>query len=123
MARVRNRREFINITPEVKECLRESGIREGFVLYNAMHITASVFINDDESGLSHLWGDGAVAGNLGLLKRKNQLPSFSWRVQNNSQPFSPRAFNRSNSRVSASESGAASTAFWSSPISVRNCRR
>ena len=45
------RREFINITPEVKECLDESGIQEGFVLCNATHITASVFINDDESGL------------------------------------------------------------------------
>ena len=50
---VRNRREFINITPDVEECLRESGIREGFVLCNAMHITASVFINDDEPGLHH----------------------------------------------------------------------
>jgi len=50
---VRNRREFINITPEVEECLLESGIKEGFVLCNAMHITASVFINDDEPGLHH----------------------------------------------------------------------
>jgi len=50
---VRKRREFINITPEVEECLRESGIKEGFVLCNAMHITASVFINDDEPGLHH----------------------------------------------------------------------
>jgi len=49
----RGRREFINITPQVEEALRESGIREGFVLCNAMHITASVFINDDESGLHH----------------------------------------------------------------------
>ena len=49
----RGRREFINITPEVEEALRESGIKEGFVLCNAMHITASVFINDDESGLHH----------------------------------------------------------------------
>ncbi|MFC1497464.1 secondary thiamine-phosphate synthase enzyme YjbQ [Verrucomicrobiota bacterium] len=48
---VRQRREFINITPEVEQCLNESGIKEGFVLVNAMHITASVFINDDESGL------------------------------------------------------------------------
>ncbi|KPL23088.1 MAG: secondary thiamine-phosphate synthase enzyme, partial [Phycisphaerae bacterium SM1_79] len=47
----RGRREFINITPHVEECLSESGIKEGFVLCNAMHITASVFINDDESGL------------------------------------------------------------------------
>ncbi len=48
-----NRREFINITPQVEEALKESGIKEGFVLCNAMHITASVFINDDESGLHH----------------------------------------------------------------------
>ena len=45
------RRGFINITGQVTDCLRESGIREGLVLVNAMHITASVFINDDESGL------------------------------------------------------------------------
>ncbi len=45
------RREMRNITPQVEECLRESGIREGLILVNAMHITASVFINDDESGL------------------------------------------------------------------------
>jgi secondary thiamine-phosphate synthase enzyme len=45
------RREFINITPQVEECLSESGITEGLVLVNAMHITAGVFINDDESGL------------------------------------------------------------------------
>ncbi len=50
---VRTRREFINITPQVEDCLRESGIREGLVLVNAMHITASVFINDNESGLHH----------------------------------------------------------------------
>ena len=48
-----SRREYINITPRVEDCLRESGIKEGFVLCNAMHITASVFINDDESGLHH----------------------------------------------------------------------
>lgn len=45
------RRDFINITPEVNKCLQESGISEGLLLCNAMHITASVFINDDESGL------------------------------------------------------------------------
>lgn len=49
----KNRVEFINITPDVEQCLRESGIREGLVLCNAMHITASVFINDDEPGLHH----------------------------------------------------------------------
>ncbi|NLB10266.1 MAG: YjbQ family protein [Clostridiaceae bacterium] len=47
----KTRRDFINITPQIQECVRESGIREGLLLCNAMHITASVFINDDESGL------------------------------------------------------------------------
>jgi len=45
------RRAYINITPQVEEALRESGIQEGLVLINAMNITASVFINDNESGL------------------------------------------------------------------------
>ena len=48
---VPERRATINITPDVEACLQESGIREGLVLVNAMHITASVFINDDERGL------------------------------------------------------------------------
>lgn len=47
------RRAYLNITGQVDECLRESGIKEGLVLVSAMHITASVFINDDESGLHH----------------------------------------------------------------------
>lgn len=50
---VKSRRAFINLTPDVNECLYESGIQEGLILVNAMHITASVFINDDESGLHH----------------------------------------------------------------------
>jgi len=48
---VPRRRGFVNITPTVEECLAESGVREGLCLINAMHITASVFINDDEAGL------------------------------------------------------------------------
>ncbi len=48
------RRALINITVQVEECLRESGVKEGLALINAMHITASVFINDDESGLGRL---------------------------------------------------------------------
>ncbi|RUL87838.1 secondary thiamine-phosphate synthase enzyme YjbQ [Tautonia sociabilis] len=48
-----DRMGFLNITPQVEEVLRRSGIREGLVLANAMHITASVFINDDEPGLHH----------------------------------------------------------------------
>jgi secondary thiamine-phosphate synthase enzyme len=50
---VPSRTAFINITSEIEEYVRESGIQEGFVLVNAMHITASVFINDDETGLHH----------------------------------------------------------------------
>jgi secondary thiamine-phosphate synthase enzyme len=50
---VPTRRGFRNITPQVEASLRESGVREGLVLCNAMHITASVFINDDEPGLHH----------------------------------------------------------------------
>jgi secondary thiamine-phosphate synthase enzyme len=48
-----SRRGFVNITPQVEECLRESGIKEGLALVCAMHITASVYINDDETGLLH----------------------------------------------------------------------
>jgi secondary thiamine-phosphate synthase enzyme len=51
------RRGFVNITPQVETCLRESGIQEGLCLVNAMHITASVFINDDESGLHQDYED------------------------------------------------------------------
>ncbi len=47
------RRELINITPDIQTALIESGVKEGLILCNAMHITASVFINDDESGLHH----------------------------------------------------------------------
>ncbi len=47
------RREFINITDQVRGCIEESKVKEGLVLVNAMHITASVFINDDERGLHH----------------------------------------------------------------------
>ena len=50
---VPTRRAFINITRDIEAALKESKIKEGFVLVNAMHITASVFINDDESGLHH----------------------------------------------------------------------
>ena len=51
------RRGFVNITPQVEECLRESGVREGLCLVNAMHITASVFVNDDEPGLHRDFDD------------------------------------------------------------------
>ena len=48
-----SRRGFVNITPQVQKCLEESGVSHGLALINAMHITASVFINDDEPGLHH----------------------------------------------------------------------
>ena len=51
------RRGLVNITPQVNECLRESGVQEGLCLVNAMNITASVFINDDESGLHQDYDD------------------------------------------------------------------
>jgi thiamine phosphate synthase YjbQ (UPF0047 family) len=56
---VPTRRAFINITPQVESCLQASGITEGLALVNAMHITASVFINDDESGLHHDYETGS----------------------------------------------------------------
>jgi len=54
---VPSRRGFINITPQVEEAVKESGIKDGLALVNAMHITASVFINDDEEGLHHDYDD------------------------------------------------------------------
>ncbi len=54
---VPTRRAFINITPQVEACLRESGIQEGLCLVNAMHITSSIFINDDEPGLHQDYDD------------------------------------------------------------------
>ena len=47
------RRGFVNITPQVEQAVQESGVREGLALVNAMHITASIFVNDDETGLHH----------------------------------------------------------------------
>ncbi len=58
---IKKRRELINITPLVEECLAASGVQEGLCLVNAMHITASVFINDDESGLHADFEDNADA--------------------------------------------------------------
>jgi secondary thiamine-phosphate synthase enzyme len=50
---LQSRRGYVNITRQVQQCIEESGIKEGLALINAMHITASVFVNDDESGLHH----------------------------------------------------------------------
>ena len=50
---LQSRREYLNITSQVQQCINESGIKEGLCLVNAMNITASVFINDDEGGLHH----------------------------------------------------------------------
>jgi hypothetical protein len=78
---VPTRRAFTNITPQVSECLRESSIREGLIICNAMHITSSVFINDDESGLHHdyeVWLE-KLAPHADLLL-KEALPLFKFRV-------------------------------------------
>jgi len=50
---ISTRRAFLNITPQVEKCIFESGIKEGLCLVNSMHISSSIFINDDESGLHH----------------------------------------------------------------------
>jgi len=50
---INKRRQLVNITPQVEQCLDESGIKEGLLLCNSMHISSSIFINDDESGLHH----------------------------------------------------------------------
>ena len=69
------RMDFVNITPQVEEAVRESGVREGLCLVNAMHITASVFINDDESGLHEDYkrvARGAGAARAGPRYRHNR---------------------------------------------------
>ena len=73
------RRAFLNITGHVEKCLAESGINEGLCLVNAMHITASVFINDDESGLHHdfeVWLDWPTV--------YSELPQIIEAISNNS---------------------------------------
>ena len=56
------RRGFVNITPQVEDCLRESGVREGFILVNSMHIIASVFVNDDD-----IWLHNSLSSFLGFV--------------------------------------------------------
>lgn len=67
----KQKQEFINITPQVSQAIRSSGIKEGFCLVNAMHITSSVFINDDEEGLHKdfsLWLEGLAPYNKGKYR-------------------------------------------------------
>jgi len=70
--RTETRRAFLNITADVRNVLRESGIMEGLCLVNAMHITASVFINDDERGLHQ---DSSIGWRNWL--RKNHIPNIA----------------------------------------------
>ena len=70
----KNRRELINITGTIEKCLKESGIKEGLLLCNAMHITSSVFINDDEPGLHadiEKWLEGLAPEKPHSLYRHN----------------------------------------------------
>jgi secondary thiamine-phosphate synthase enzyme len=67
----RRPREFINITPRIADAVRKSGVREGLCLVNAMHITSSVFINDDEAGLHHdfeTWLEGLAPHDPGRYR-------------------------------------------------------
>jgi secondary thiamine-phosphate synthase enzyme len=67
----KNKQELINITPEVEKSLKESGIKEGLCLVNAMHITSSVFINDDEEGLHKdfkIWLENLAPVDVGRYK-------------------------------------------------------
>jgi Uncharacterised protein family UPF0047 len=66
---------FVNITPEVEKAVRKSGVQEGLVLCNSMHITASVFINDDEAGLHHDFGVWPIAKKLQHVGLDTQLTS------------------------------------------------
>lgn len=60
----KTRRDYINITPDVQQAINESDIKEGMILVNAMHISASVYINDDESGLLHDYDKKDFAGDI-----------------------------------------------------------
>ena len=68
--KVPERMEFVNITGDVEKAVSESGVREGLCLVNAMHITASVFINDDEPGLHEDYSDGSNGS-----RRSTRVPS------------------------------------------------
>jgi thiamine phosphate synthase YjbQ (UPF0047 family) len=68
----RGRQEFIDITEQAEACLRESGIQEGLCLVNAMHITASVFINDNEGGLH---ADFAASAGIATTRRERTTPT------------------------------------------------
>ena len=70
---VPTRRAFLNITPQVSLVVRESGVQEGLVLVNAMHITASVFINDDEAGLHQDYE--RLAGTTGPARADLAIPA------------------------------------------------
>ena len=81
------RRGVVNITPQVQQAVDESGVREGLVLVNPMHITASVFINDNESGLHHDLDvykrqqmDGALARSV-LVRRLEPAPAVQSEAQ------------------------------------------
>ena len=71
---INSRRGFVNITSQVEQCVAESGVAEGLVLVNSMHITSSIFINDDERGLHHdfeVWLEGLAPHAPGSRYRHN----------------------------------------------------
>ena len=86
---VAERMDFVNITPEIEDALRESGVQEGLCLVNAMHITASVFINDDEPGLHEdykRWLEWLAANLQPVLPASGSVPVAKCRAR---KPFAP----------------------------------
>ncbi|HEV8367558.1 MAG TPA: YjbQ family protein [Pyrinomonadaceae bacterium] len=75
---VPTRHAFINITPQVRECVRESGVTEGLVLINSMHTTAAVFVDGDEQGLYHHY-EPLVDCSYTALSELSQLISVAQR--------------------------------------------
>ena len=78
----KTRRDFVHLTPQVQDAVRQSGVKEGLCLVNAMHITASVFINDNESGLHQTTNAGWI-----ILPHKSQLANICLTVPGKVMPM------------------------------------
>ena len=122
---VPDRRGFINITPKIEELVHRSGVMEGLCLVNAMHITASVFINDDEPGLHHdyeLWLEKLAPNAPTTAYRHNRTGETmltptsnvrSWAARSSSQLQRANWISdRGNKFSTANSTGAAANACW-----------
>jgi thiamine phosphate synthase YjbQ (UPF0047 family) len=122
---VAGRRAFINITPKVEELVTQSGVREGLCLANAMHITASVFINDDESGLHHdyeLWLEKLAPHEPTSAYQHNR----TWRRQRRRPPeapdHGPRSRRRDHERQARSRARGNKSSTASSTVAAESAR-